>query len=319
MFATITLAPAIDTTLRLARPMTPGAVHRTLSETRHPGGKGINVAKVLAAHGCDVSAGGLLGADNATLTLFENELFTHLKICDCFVRVPGTTRENMMLHDGASEYKINRPAFPELQCSEALLEEVVARVAESADVVILCGALPALFPSDTYARLVASLKGLGKVVALDSSGDALAQGVSAKPHIIKPNRAECEALLGRALATATPESMVEACRELGRDHEVVILSDGSRGCYFAMDGGETVHFAAVPGGIAAVDTTAAGDMLLAEFCYRYFPCRRLTREVIAHAVAMGAAATERFGSECPELGRVGEIAGEMGGWGRIRN
>ena len=60
---------------------------------------------------------------------------------------------------------------------------------------------------------------------------------------------------------------------------------------------------------ASGDTpTAAGDTLLAEFCYRYFPKRELTEEGMRYAVAAGAAAVTRPGSEPPDPQRVEELA-----------
>ena len=344
-YATITLSPAIDISLTLDHVLMPNAVHRVASETRQPGGKGVNVAKVLAAHGCEVSAGGLLGADNAAI--FEQEL-SRLGICDRFVRIPGATRSNLMLSDGTAEYKINRPAFPELHVkfpscggvpslspfpscegvpegtesrgrggpscnlSCALLDEVAARATERADVVIISGALPSRFPADTYARLIATLKAAGRTVVFDASGDALVQGATAKPHIIKPNRAECETLLGKALLT--PESMAQACKELCADHEVVILSDGPRGCYYASGG--TVTHAAVPD-IPVVDTTAAGDTFVAYLLAglesdRDVPaCLSLAAMAAAITVSrMGAASSIPFMDEVRSCHTAHQIKGD---------
>jgi 1-phosphofructokinase len=61
---TVTLNPAIDETIFVDR-LAPGTVHRALSFHRQPGGKGINVAAMLARAGLEVLATGLLGRDGA--------------------------------------------------------------------------------------------------------------------------------------------------------------------------------------------------------------------------------------------------------------
>jgi len=302
-FSTITLSPSVDINLTLTGPLCSDAVHLVADEKSLPGGKGLNVAKVLATHGCDVTAGGLLGFDNADL--FEQEL-ARLKIRDRFVRIPGMTRNNIMIHDGKAEYKINRRAFPNLDYETSLINGVVSQAVGQASVVILNGSLPYRFPDTTYEHIITPLKAMRRTVVFDSSGEALRHGIAATPHIIKPNRVECGYLLGETLST--PEDMVRACERLAPHHEVVILSDGPRGCYFASCG--EVYHVTVPD-IPIIDTTAAGDMLLAEFCFRYFPNRQLTHEVMTYATAMGVAAVECLGCECPCLERVEGIVGEM--------
>lgn len=300
MFATLTLAPAIDCTVTLDHRLTPGDVHLVSDETVRPGGKGINVAKVLAARGCHVAAGGLLGQDNTAP--FER-LLAQMDIRDRFVRVPGETRRNLMIIDGGREYKVNRPALPDLPYEEAFVRGAVIQLVAGAEVVVLSGSLPKRFPTDTYARIVRVLRAMGKVVVLDTSGDALRGGVPSKPTIIKPNRAECEDLVGYALTS--PDAFRRACAELLQRHEVVILSDGARGAWFAQ-GGRVFH--ATSPEVQVADTTAAGDMLLGEFCIGFFPDRVLTPQLAARATAMGAAAVEGSGSHCPSNDRVRELA-----------
>ncbi len=299
-FATLTLAPAIDCTLVLNRALEPGALHLAVEESARPGGKGINVAKVLAARGFPVAAGGLLGQENAAPFV---RLLAEMNIRDRFMRVPGETRRNLMLvHDGV-EYKINRPAFPGLRYEEAFIRGTIIQLVAGADVVILSGSLPASFPADTYARIVRVLRTMGKAVVLDASGEPFREGVLSKPALIKPNRVEAEELLGRALDN--PEALRAACAELAAQHEAVILSDGARGAWFAQ--GRRLYHATAPT-VNVVDTTAAGDMMLAEFCTGFFPGMRLTPELAARAAAAGAAAVEKLETVCPSRARVDQLA-----------
>ena len=91
----------------------------------------------------------------------------------------------------------------------------------------------------------------------------------------------------------------------------MLISDGPGGCWFAVreDGGRIFHGSAPQ--VDVMDTTAAGDALLAEFCHWHFPGRRLDEHAIRHACAAGAAATEMPGAASPALTRVDALAGEV--------
>ena len=93
---TVTLNAAIDQTLECPG-FTPGAVNRVLTETRTAGGKGINVAALLAAAGdAPVTAAGFLGRDNdGPFT----DLFRERGIADRCIRVSGAVRTNVKLVD----------------------------------------------------------------------------------------------------------------------------------------------------------------------------------------------------------------------------
>ena len=55
MIVTVTANPSIDRTIALAATLTRGAVLRASGSRREPGGKGINVARAVAAAGDDVN------------------------------------------------------------------------------------------------------------------------------------------------------------------------------------------------------------------------------------------------------------------------
>ena len=300
-FTTVTLAPALDRTVWLDGSLLHSSVCRVREERVEAGGKGLNVAKMLSRLGCSVAASGLLGDANGEP--FERMLHDY-SIENRFVRVHGETRRNLMfLGTDGVERKVNFPAFPDLAYEEYLLRQIALLAVKRCDVVVISGSLPVNFPATATAELVRILRGLGKDAVLDTSGEALAQGAAARPVLIKPNRAEAETLLGRRLETAA--DFRGACRELLRRHQAVILSDGENGAWFAR--GTTLLHATAPS-VKAVDTTAAGDMMLGAFASVYFPERVLTEEAAALAVAAGAAAVELPASAVPDPERVRQLA-----------
>ena len=172
------------------------------------------------------------------------------------------------------------------------------------DVVILSGSLPKDYPSDAYRHLVETAKKAGAKVVLDASGKALAEGVKAHPDVIKPNAEECEPLIG--FVPKTPEDFRKATTALKAFCDYPIISDGGAGCWF--DG----EFVPAPK-VEVLDTTAAGDTLLAEWCFQFFTSGQESASPLALrlAVAAGSAACTMPGGEPPDVALVEKLAGEV--------
>ena len=309
-FFCLCMSPAIDATVRLpSAPKGEGEIFKDVVEEENVGGKAVNVARWLAIRGAEVACGGLLGEDNDRP--FAKELAKYA-IEDRFVRVPGATRRNEMIVWPGGSVKLNRAAFPGLAAVPSLDSLLSLSSFSSPAVAILSGSLPPVVPKDFYASAVARLKSLGFTVVLDASGAALVEGVKANPDVIKPNAEECEPLVG--FVPKAPGEFAKATDILREKVAHVIISDGGAGAWF--DG----EFVAAPK-IDVVDTTAAGDTLLAEWCWRVFGEADLSRVehvervdgegagVLSHdaagwAVAAGSAACTMPGGAPPPASLV---------------
>ena len=295
-FLCICLSPAIDATVRIDAWPTDGCIIKNAADTFAPGGKTVNVARWLAKRGATVACGGLLGEDNAVM--FEKELKKY-GIEDRFVRIPGSTRVNEMFVTPQGSFKVNRPAFPGILPSD--LTSFVSGLTSSG-VAIFSGSLPKEYPTDTYRHLVEAAKKAGAKVVLDASGKALAEGVKAHPDVIKPNAEECEPLIG--FVPKTPDDFKRATAALKQFCDYPIISDGGAGCWF--DG----EFVAAPK-VEVLDTTAAGDTLLAEWCWRRLGKVEKVERVERWAVAAGSAACTMPGGEPPDVELVEELKEQM--------
>ena len=257
------MSPAIDATVKLPRaPRGEGEIFKDVADEENVGGKAVNVARWLALRGAEVECGGLLGEENDRPFVRELEKYG---IADRFVRVPGSTRRNEMITWPGGSVKLNRAAFPVLGegggwSSELELEELYRKLGNG-DVVILSGSLPPAVPRDFYARAVSHFKSLGVTTVIDASGEAMRLALEAGPDLIKPNAEECEALVG--FTPKTPDEFARATALLREKAAHVVISDGGAGAWF--DG----EFVAAPK-VDVVDTTAAGDTLLAEYCWQMF-------------------------------------------------
>ena len=293
-FFCLCMSPALDATVTLPAWPSDGVIFKDVAETENVGGKGINVARWLAVRGAEVTCGGLLGADNAAP--FEQEL-ARCGVGDAFVRVPGATRRNEMVVTPGGSFKLNRPAFPGLAADCDALS-VLEPMGGLPAVAILSGSLPPAVPKDFYAAAIRALKARGWTVVLDASGEALRLGVAAGPDLIKPNADECEPLVG--FVPRTPDGFRRATEALRAQAAHVIISDGGAGAWF--DG----EFTAAPA-VDVLDTTSAGDTLLAEYCWRHFGG---AADAAKWAVAAGSAAVTMPGSVPPPVELVERLAHE---------
>ncbi|MDD9377217.1 1-phosphofructokinase family hexose kinase [Streptomyces sp. ZAF1911] len=197
MILTVTLNTALDVTYRVPR-LLAHASHRVTEVTERPGGKGLNVARVLAAIGHEVTATGFAGGPTGHLV---RELLASASpgVRDELVPCAGTTRRTLAVVDEASgdTTQFNEPG-PLITAAEwsVFLSRYEALLTGGARAVALCGSLPPGVPVGAYATLVRAARAAGVPVLLDTSGEALRRGVAARPDVIKPNAAELAELTG---------------------------------------------------------------------------------------------------------------------------
>jgi 1-phosphofructokinase len=89
MIYTLTLNPSVDYIVQLEKEVRLGELNRTIFDSKFPGGKGINVSRVLQRLGVKTKALGFLGG--FTGDYIENYL--HIEQIETrFIKVAGDTR-----------------------------------------------------------------------------------------------------------------------------------------------------------------------------------------------------------------------------------
>ena len=286
---TVTLNPAIDQTLSIPGFAT-GRVNQVAASRCDAGGKGVNVACVLADLGVETVATGFLGTENATL--FET-FFARKKIADRFVRVAGSTRTGIKVVDDETQ-ETTDINFPGLTPAEAEVAELFARVAALAVPgrwFVLSGSVPPGLPEDVYAGLIETIHDQGGRVVLDTSGKPLEVALASRPDVIKPNAEELGALMGRPLDT--PSSVRSAASALlKRGIRLVVVSMGGAGAVFV----DREHaLLALPPKVVVRSTVGAGDAMVGGIVYGMIHDLPL-EEVARTATGSGAYAVTRIGS-----------------------
>jgi 1-phosphofructokinase len=285
---TVTPSPALDRTLQVDR-LDFGGVARVSGVREDPGGKGVNVSRVLNQFGWPTTALGFIGGSIGRR--LDEELRRYGIVTD-FVSVGGETRVNLSLTDGERELKVNEAGPPvDSRAVGALIEKVRCH-ARGSRAVVLAGSLPPGAGEEFYAELVEVVRQEGSRPVLDAEGAPLRLGIAARPFLVKPNLRETEVLLGRSLSTEADIS--QAARSLGdRGIEVVVISLGGSGALMACRG--RVWMAEIPL-TKTVSTVGAGDSLLAYLLMAILkgvdPASSLLR-----ATAAGLASTNLPGSQ----------------------
>ena len=278
MIVTVTLNPSLDRTLAVAE-LARGEVVRADSTLEDPGGKGVNVTRFLTAHGTKsvavLPSGGSIG--RALLGALDDAQIPYRAI-----PVAGATRSNVtVVEPDGTTTKLNEPG-PDLSTSE--VDALVAAVAEEARPggwVVVAGSLPAGMDTAIIARLAQVARDAGARFALDASGAALADGLSANPDLIKPNDEELGEILGRELTTL--DEVLAGCQEArARGARAVICSLGADGAVLVdADGVWRVTGARVP----VLSTVGAGDSVLSGFLHGGGSGPDALREGVAWATA----------------------------------
>lgn len=259
MITSVTLNTSIDKAYTMTVPLEVGTVMRVASCIDCAGGKGLNASRAVATAGEKVVATGFVGGNNGCLL---RELLDADGIEHDFVEVASETRccINVLEPNGRST-EFLEPGRP---VGLDDVERVVNRIGElsrKSSVVTISGSVPAGVPADTYAQLITTIKTSGSRVILDTSGDLLARGIEAKPTMIKPNKDEIGALLGRTIST--PEEVIDAACEMhAAGIEQVVVSLGGAGALMACDEGV---FEGRPPAIDVVNPVGSGDTMVGAF------------------------------------------------------
>jgi 1-phosphofructokinase/tagatose 6-phosphate kinase len=312
MIITVTLNTAIDKTLSVPN-FRLGRRHRAADQTTMPGGKGVNVARVLKALGAPVIATGLAGG--ATGTRIVDGL-TQLSVLSDFVRIREESRTNTAVVDPTTgeQTEINEKG-PRVSEQEAeLFVDKLLYLAKGASTCVFAGSLPREIDNDVYARLIRELRRLGVTTIVDTDGEPLRRAVRAEPDVISPNELEAEELVGHEF-NDDDDRLHAVCEmaELGAREAIMTTPDG---CFARVAASEPatepcVYRVRLEGGaIEPRATVGSGDAFLAGYVAARYQ-GRAADECLAYGVACGAESTQHFGAGIVDPARVEKLLPEV--------
>ncbi len=227
-----------------------------------PGGKGCNVARALKLLGETPVVSGWVGGFAGQ---FIETGLHHEGIQTAFVHTDFESRTCLSILDPIDNtltelYEKGDPVpADKVEEFKAFFQAAIKRYAA----VTFSGSLPPGVPLDFYAQLLEIAHHASVPAVLDSSGEALRQGVAAHPFLVKPNKKEFADLTGKELSRL--DEFAEAAAEFAARYETrLAISLGSDGA-IAASRQEVWHVR--PPQVTIKSAVGSGDSLLAGITY----------------------------------------------------
>ncbi|MBL1229034.1 1-phosphofructokinase [Enterococcus sp. BWB1-3] len=184
MIYTVTLNPSIDYIVHVNH-LEIGGLNRMQTDIKLPGGKGINVSRVLKRMSIESTAMGFIGGFTGT---FISDWLSSEKIKTSFTGVKDDTRINIKLKSD-QETEINGTG-PVISDEEAEQLKVQFSVLSPGDIVILSGSTPPSLPVGFYKELIELVTSSGAEFVIDTTGEDLKIALGKRPLVVKPNNHE---------------------------------------------------------------------------------------------------------------------------------
>jgi len=257
MIVTVTLNPAIDHTLVLPK-FIAGDTIRVKSVRSDPGGKGINVSRVIHELGGESLA---MGFAPGGLGRYIEQTLNSQGIPTDFLHTKGEVRTNITILD-ESRHMNTILSDPGPETDPQYFEELKKRLRkrlQPGDWLVIAGSIPPPLDATVYTDLIEEAGKIGAHTVLDADGAALAAGAAAHPEMLKGNKRELERLLGRHLDDET--ATLKGARQVhdgGVNH--VVITRGREGALAVAD---HENLRGVAPRVRAVSAVGSGDAFLA--------------------------------------------------------
>ena len=260
MIYTVTFNPAIDYIVNVSDFRT-GEVNRVNSDIKYPGGKGINVSRVLNNFGVDTKALGFIGGFTGEFikNYIENE-----GVQTDFINVEEDTRINVKLKSN-KETEINGygPTITEENLN-SLFDKI--KKLSSDDILVLAGNVQKSVPRDVYSQIQNICAKNNVKVIVDTTGKSLMNTLKNKPFLIKPNNHELSEVLNVNIDNID-DTIHYAKHLVDMGAQNVIISMAGDGALLICD--EGVYKAITPKG-QVKNSVGAGDSLIGGFLASYY-------------------------------------------------
>lgn len=259
MIYTCTFAPSIDYTVYIPEFAT-GELNRAESVYYYPGGKGINVSRVLKRLESKNEAIGFAGG--FTGHYIENFLKDE-GIATYFIQTDQITRINVKIKS-EQETELNGPG-PELGSEQIgkLLDKVKAM--KKGDWFVLAGTMPDSVTESLLSDFSEICRAQEVRFVIDTSGAALKTLVKTEPFLMKPNLEELGELFDAEI-TGKTGAYEYAMKLVEEGVKYVIVSMGSEGALLVSK--DVAYSAQAPKG-EVVNTVGSGDSLVSGFISSY--------------------------------------------------
>ena len=278
MIYTVTLNPAVDYYISM-KEFQEGGLNLIDNGYTLPGGKGINVSKVLKNFGVESTALGFAGGFTG------NYIRTALKdygISEKLVELKENTRINIKLKTEKDESEIAgvSPKITESEYAEFL--NTIKNI-KSGDILVLSGSVPKSLDVEIYKNIIEILPENVKII-LDTRGEPFKYALEKGVFLTKPKNVELGEFFNEKYETM--EEIIKAGEKLrNMGSENVLISLGKNGSVLITEKG--VWIGNVPKG-TLVSSVGAGDSMVAGAIYGIVRGMEIS-EAYKYGIASGSA------------------------------
>ena len=260
MIYTVTLNPSVDVILEVKN-LNIGEKNHVTNEFTLPGGKALNVSRVLSQLKIPTVATGFIGGHQGK---FIEEWLDKENIMTDFVNIEEESRTNIKLLLDNEETTINSkgPNVSHYEVDELLY--YLSRVGEG-DTIVMGGSVPQMeekVDEDIYSRMVSIAKANGAHFIADIPAKYLPTVIKEGPILVKPNVEDLMEIFGTKIETIEDmDKYGKKIIEMGAQNAIV--SYGKKGSmFFNKDGhsfiSEEIHINEVVNSVACRDAMIGG-------------------------------------------------------------
>ena len=282
MIYTVTLNPSIDYVIKVDK-LTTGNINRVNEEHVYPGGKGINVTRILKSLDNDNIALGFVSGFTGDYII--NSL-QELNLKSDFIKViQGFTRINVKVKS-EEETEINGqgPKISEEELNQ--FYKVIDKLVDG-DILILSGSIPSCLDERLYESIMKKVEDRDIKVIVDATKNLLLNVLKYKPFLIKPNNHELAEMFNVELnSTEDVVFYARKLKEMGAQN--VLISMGKDGALLVTENDEVFASSVAKGEV--VNSVGAGDSMVAGFIAGYLKSNSYEEALRLGAASGGATA-----------------------------
>lgn len=302
---TLTFNPTIDAASE-ADNVRPTRKIRTRDESFHPGGGGINVARVIHRLGGDVTAlyarGGVMGA-------VLDQLLAKRGIANKIIEIEGNTRINNVIHEASSGMEYRFVAQGPILTEKDWKACVAACAEMDWNWLVVSGSLPRGVPITVYDALIDLAHSRKAEIVIDTSGEALKHVINRGGlSLVKPSQGEFEACTGRRFNSMS--EIAETAQMLVRQgaSRTITVTLGHQGAILAT--AEKILYLPSPP-VRVVSASGAGDSFIAGMVHALAQ-NHDTEDAFRLGVACGSAAVMEKGTGLCQLENIKTLFENLG-------
>ncbi len=289
---TLTLNPSIDYSFYIPS-IKFDDINRIVKSRIDPGGKGINITRMLSK----------LGDESIPITLFtdKDNIYKNLlekeRIEPFYIKIKGRIRNiyNFVSYDGkVLRFNEKGPKISRKE-KELFFSQIKNLSLKKGDIFVISGSLPDGFEEKTYRKIVEIVKKSNVITFVDADGEILKEAIKGGPYIIKPNLWELERATGEKIKNG--KKLIKVINSLfDKNIGIIILTLGENGAII-FEKGKIIYGRAEK--VKVKSTVGCGDAFVAGFLYNFKRGKEIS-ECLSLAVACGTAKAKEEGTKMPE-------------------